>query len=173
MQVFFKEADIFKRRELLEKTSNLANEPAPQSPSPSPQIIIVIISGAVGLSLQYSMQTRECIFSLSSTFSWWEHLFSKNQPQDNKQSTFIVVAFFLLFANYNSHNILLPEKCCREHRPWTTGLGGKLHKVFVTDTKLISLWLCFTIITLFLPCYYSVLCKCRMQYGKVMQKTNQ
>lgn len=66
---FFKEADIFKRRELLEKTSNLANEPAPQSPSPSPQIIIVIISGAVGLSLQYPMQTRECIFSLSSTFS--------------------------------------------------------------------------------------------------------
>ncbi|KAF3545924.1 hypothetical protein DY000_02009538 [Brassica cretica] len=64
---FFKEADIFKRRELLGKTSNLADEPAPQSPSPSPQIIVVIISGAVGLSLQYPMQTREWIPNLNRT----------------------------------------------------------------------------------------------------------
>uniref|UniRef100_A0A1J3CFJ5 non-specific serine/threonine protein kinase n=1 Tax=Noccaea caerulescens TaxID=107243 RepID=A0A1J3CFJ5_NOCCA len=139
------ETDIFKRRELLEETSNLAAEPAPPAPSPSPGTITEASSRSSG-SFPAITNAKKRIPPLvpplpspdedtSSSDS------SKNQPQDNKQPkgtkqvwlyVVIAVASLLGLLIIAAVIFLCRKRAVKSIGPWKTGLSGQLQKAFVT-----------------------------------------
>lgn len=158
------ETDIFKRRELLEETSNLAAEPAPPAPSPSPGTITEASSRSSG-SFPAITNAKKRIPPLvpplpspdedtSSSDS------SKNQPQDNKQPkgtkqvwlyVVIAVASLLGLLIIAAVIFLCRKRAVKSIGPWKTGLSGQLQKAFVTGKQKLLCFFYFSIFfTLFL-----------------------
>lgn len=142
----------FKRRELLEETSNLAAEPAPQAPSPSPETITEASprsSGSFPAVTNAKKRIPPLVPPPPSPDENTSSDSSKNhpQPQDNKQSkgskhvwlyVVIAVASFLGLLIIVAVIFLCRKRAVKSIGPWKTGLSGQLQKAFVTGKRLIS-----------------------------------
>ncbi|XP_013608943.1 PREDICTED: probable LRR receptor-like serine/threonine-protein kinase MRH1 [Brassica oleracea var. oleracea] len=136
----------FKRRELLEETSNLAAEPAPQAPSPSPETITEASprsSGSFPAVTNAKKRIPPLVPPPPSPDENTSSDSSKNhpQPQDNKQSkgskhvwlyVVIAVASFLGLLIIVAVIFLCRKRAVKSIGPWKTGLSGQLQKAFVT-----------------------------------------
>ncbi|KAL1224788.1 Protein MALE DISCOVERER 2 [Cardamine amara subsp. amara] len=134
------ETDIFKRRELLAETSNLAAEPAPSAPSPSPGIITEAFSRSSG-SFPAVTNAKKRTPPLPSPDEETNTDSSKHQPQDNKQSkgskrvwlyVVIAVASFVGLLIIVAVIFFCRKRAVKSIGPWKTGLSGQLQKAFVT-----------------------------------------
>lgn len=155
---FLEETDIFKRRELLEETSNLAAEPAPPAPSPSPGIITEASprsSGSFPAVTNAKKRRPPLVLPLPSPNENKSPDSSKNQPQDNKQTkgskhvwlyVVIAVASFVGLLIIVAVIFFCRKRAVKSIGPWKTGLSGQLQKAFVTGKIFFSV----SIFTLFL-----------------------
>jgi serine/threonine protein kinase len=139
------ETDIYKRRELLEETSNLAAEPAPSAPSPSPGIITEASprsSGSFPAVTNAKKRRPPLVPPVPSPDKGSTSPdISKNQPQDNKQSkgskhvwlyVVIAVASFVGLLIIVAVIFFCRKRAVKSIGPWKTGLSGQLQKAFVT-----------------------------------------
>ncbi|CAH2078622.1 unnamed protein product [Thlaspi arvense] len=137
--------DIFKRRELLEETSNLAAETAPPSPSPSPGIITEASprsSGSFPAVTNAKKRTPPLVLPLPSPDEDTNSDSSKNPPQDDKKQTkgskhvwlyvAIAVASLLGLLIIAAVIFFCRKRAVKSIGPWKTGLSGQLQKAFVT-----------------------------------------
>ncbi|KAG7620977.1 Serine-threonine/tyrosine-protein kinase catalytic domain [Arabidopsis suecica] len=142
---FLEETDIYKRRELLEETSNLAAEPAPSAPSPSPGIITEASprsSGSFPAVTNAKKRRPPLVPPVPSPDKGSTSPdISKNQPQDNKQSkgskhvwlyVVIAVASFVGLLIIVAVIFFCRKRAVKSIGPWKTGLSGQLQKAFVT-----------------------------------------
>ncbi|CAN8325180.1 unnamed protein product [Cochlearia groenlandica] len=137
-------SDIFKRRELLEETSNLEAEPAPPSPSPSPGITNEASprsSGSFPAVTNAKKRMPPLVLPLPSPKEETSSDSSKNHPQDNKQSqrpkhvwlyVVIAVASFVGLLIIVVVIFFCQKRAVKSIGPWKTGLSGQLQKAFVT-----------------------------------------
>ncbi|CAH8345428.1 unnamed protein product [Eruca vesicaria subsp. sativa] len=138
---FLDQTDIFKRRELLEETSNLAAEPAP---SPSPETTTEASprsSGSFPAVTNAKKRVPPLLPPPPSPDEDTSSDSSENQPQDNKQSkgskhvwlyVVISVASFIGLLIIVAVIILCQKRAVKSIGPWKTGLSGQLQKAFVT-----------------------------------------
>ena len=141
---FLDKTDILKRRELLEETSNLAAEPAPQSPSPSPETITEASprsSGSFPAVTNAKKRVPPLVSPPPSPDEDTSSEFSKNQPQDNNHSkgskhvwlyVVIAVASFIGLLIIVAVIFFCRKRAVKSISPWKTGLSGQLQKAFVT-----------------------------------------
>ncbi|KAJ4912614.1 putative LRR receptor-like serine/threonine-protein kinase MRH1 [Raphanus sativus] len=141
---FLDKTDIFKRRELLEETSNLAAEPAPQSPSPSPETTTEASprsSGSFPAVTNAKKRIPPLVPPPTSPDEDTSSVPSKNQPQDNNHSkgskhvwlyVVIAVASFIGLLIIVAVIFLCRKRAVKSIGPWKTGLSGQLQKAFVT-----------------------------------------
>ncbi|KAJ0242587.1 Protein MALE DISCOVERER 1 [Hirschfeldia incana] len=138
---------IFKRRELLEGTSNLAAMPAPDAPSPSPQIITNVFPRSSGSFPALSTAKKRIPPlippSLPPTDENNNNNISSDPPRQFEDEftegskdvwLYVVIGVAAIVAVLIVIAVILffRKKAVKSIGPWKTGLSGQLQKAFVT-----------------------------------------
>jgi len=143
------ETSIFKRRELLEETSNLAAMPAPDTPSPSPEIITIVFPRSSG-SFPALTNAKKRIPSLIPPSSPpplpTNNTIASDPPRkfEEKSKGFkdvwlyvvIGVAAFVAMLIIVAVIFFFRKRAVKSIGPWKTGLSGQLQKAFVTGKNI-------------------------------------
>ncbi|KAL0692951.1 hypothetical protein Bca4012_060131 [Brassica carinata] len=137
---------IFKRRELLEGTSNLAAMPAPDAPSPSPQIIANVFPRSSGSfpALSTAKKRIPPLIPPALPPTDENNNISSDPPrqfedEETNGSTkdvwlYVVIGVAALVAVLIVIAVIFffRKKAVKSIGPWKTGLSGQLQKAFVT-----------------------------------------
>ncbi|CAL9241713.1 unnamed protein product [Arabidopsis halleri] len=138
------ETSIFKRRELLEGTSNLAAMPAPDAPSPSPEIVTRVFPRSSGSfpALTNAKKRIPPLISPSSPSPPTNNTIANDPPRkfEEKSKGFkdvwlyvvIGVAAFVAMLIIVAVIFFFRKRAVKSIGPWKTGLSGQLQKAFVT-----------------------------------------
>ncbi|CAE6216970.1 unnamed protein product [Arabidopsis arenosa] len=138
------ETSIFKRRELLEGTSNLAATPAPDAPSPSPEIVTRVFPRSSGSfpALTNAKKRIPPLISPSSPSPPTNNTIANDPPRkfEEKSKGFkdvwlyvvIGVAAFVAMLIIVAVIFFFRKRAVKSIGPWKTGLSGQLQKAFVT-----------------------------------------
>ena len=145
-------SSIFRRRELLEGTSNLAAMPAPDAPSPSPQIITTVFPRSSG-SFPALATAKKRIPPLippslpptdennnNNTSSDPPRQFEEEETKGSKDVWLYVligVAAFVAVLIVIAVIFFFRKRAVKTIGPWKTGLSGQLQKAFVTGKKMV------------------------------------
>ncbi|CDY26358.1 BnaA02g24120D [Brassica napus] len=141
-------SSIFRRRELLEGTSNLAAMPAPDAPSPSPQIITTVFPRSSG-SFPALATAKKRIPPLippslpptdennnnNNISSDPPRQFEEEETKGSKDVWLYVligVAAFVAVLIVIAVIFFFRKRAVKTIGPWKTGLSGQLQKAFVT-----------------------------------------
>ncbi|CAH2046264.1 unnamed protein product [Thlaspi arvense] len=137
---------IFKRRELLEGTSNLAAMPAPDAPSPSPESITKVFprsSGSFPALANAKKRKPPLMISPSPPPTAENNNNTNSDPPrkfEEKSKGFkdvwlyvvIGVAAFVAMLIIIAVIFFFRKRAVKSIGPWKTGLSGQLQKAFVT-----------------------------------------
>ncbi|XP_024011020.1 protein MALE DISCOVERER 1 [Eutrema salsugineum] len=142
---FKNETSIFKRRELLEGTSNLAAMPAPNATSSSPEVITKVLPRSSGSfpALATAKKRKPPLIPPSSPPPTAENNNTISDPPrkfEEKSKGFkdvwcyvvIGVAAFVAMLIIIAVIFFFRKRAVKSIGPWKTGLSGQLQKAFVT-----------------------------------------
>ncbi|XP_010494736.1 PREDICTED: protein MALE DISCOVERER 1 [Camelina sativa] len=139
------ETSTFKRRELLEGTSNLAAMPAPDAPSPSPEVVTLVFprsSGSFPALANAKKRIPPLVPPPSPLPPSTNNTFSTDPPRNFEEKSkgfkdvwlyvIIGVAAFVAVMIIVAVIFFCRKRAVKSIGPWKTGLSGQLQKAFVT-----------------------------------------